>query len=139
AHRPLLVSSAPTVGPTISVLTVEKLPRPPCFSALSTCDATPLSDCPDSAPLDGTRISTWFCAGSPYACTTMLLPPPGKFLSSALRTCCTDTLGANLSMTTVPPANSTLFGMPLVQITAIPARMITHETTSACTRQRRKL
>src|SRR5581483_1364287 len=69
----------------------------------------------------------------------MLPPPPGKCLSSASRTCCTETFWSNFWMTTVPPANSTLCGMPLLQIVATPARMITHETTSACTRQRRKL
>src|SRR5260221_2473036 len=42
-------------------------------------------------------------------------------------------------MTTVPPANSTPLGMPLVAIARTPAMMIAHESTSAWTRHRRKL
>src|SRR5262245_13021643 len=41
-------------------------------------------------------------------------------------------------MTTVPPANSTPRGMPLVTITAMPAMMTIHETTMAWIRHRRK-
>src|SRR2546427_13120567 len=66
-------------------------------------------------------------------------PPPANDFSSAARTCCVDTCWSNLVMTTVPPANSTPFGIPWVAITKIPARMTSQDRTSACQRHRRKL
>src|SRR5437764_15482226 len=41
-------------------------------------------------------------------------------------------------MTTVPPANSTPFLSPFVQIVTTPAMMTTHDKAIACHRQRRK-
>src|SRR4051794_30087084 len=68
----------------------------------------------------------------------MFWPPPGNDLSSAARTCGTVVGCSNSTITAVPPANSMPSGMPLVMKTAAPARMTIHDSTSACTRQRRK-
>ena len=58
ACSPLLRSSRPTAGPTISVPDLLKVPTVPCLSAFSTASAVVLSDAPDSAPTCGTRIIT---------------------------------------------------------------------------------
>jgi hypothetical protein len=74
---PLLVSSRPTVGLTISAPDRSNPPMFAFLSASSTCCAVALSEVPDSAPVDGTRIITRCAAGSPYDWTTVFWPPPG--------------------------------------------------------------
>ena len=89
ADSPLVRSSFPTAGPTISVPDSLKAPTLPFFSASTTCCLVELREPPDSAPTCGTRIITCRCAGSPKVWTTTFWPPPGNDLSSAWRTCCT--------------------------------------------------
>jgi hypothetical protein len=80
-------SSCPTAGPTISVPTRVKFPRFALRRAFSTCSAVEESAVPDSAPTVGTRIITWFFAGSPNELMIASAPPPGNPWSIACRTC----------------------------------------------------
>jgi len=61
---PLLVSSAPTVGPTTSLPATLNSPMPLFCSAAMTASLVLLSDCPFSPPIDGTRTRTWCRDGS---------------------------------------------------------------------------
>ncbi len=65
AQVPLLVNSSPTVGLTISVPTMVKSPRFAALSALVTASFVWLIESSVSAPLCGTRLSTWCWLASP--------------------------------------------------------------------------
>src|SRR5262245_21448341 len=145
ARMPRDCSSSPTVGPMISVPAMQFVEaalrqwpvicaRPAAPSDLVTWSAIPLSSAPDSAPAECTRIMTCLSDGSPYCCTIALAPPPGSAARILSRSGCV----SNFTMTIVPPENSTPFGIPFLEITNAPIRMITQERAMACHFQRTK-
>ncbi len=74
AQMPLRVSSSPTMGPTISLPTMLKLPRLDCFKALVICSRERLNDPSDSLPTSGTRTMILCSPGAPYSCTDVSTP-----------------------------------------------------------------
>ena len=130
AQTPLLVSSWPTVGPTISVPTTVNVPD---VALLERGDDRVLLLAELRARF-GRRAaacgpSPAFDAGVPYAWTSTFWPPPGKIpVERGPAPAAPRSAARTRVMTTVPPANSTPRGMPFVASVTMPAMMMTHDS-----------